>query len=89
MCKSEKPMELAFALAECVLDERFGITCADYLEEDFTENFDARDAYSDWDVKIMCVARGRMFPYIEPGNSHLAMDDYKVFYYGVRNYDEG
>jgi len=89
MCKSEKPLELAFALAECVLDQRSGITCADHLEEDLTENFDARDAYSDWDVKIMCVAKGRMFPYIEPGNSQLAMDDYKVSYYGVRNYDEG
>ena len=37
----------------------------------------------------MCVAKGRMFPYVEPDNSHLAMDDYKVSYYGVRNYDEG
>lgn len=89
MCKSEKPLELAFALAECVLEGNFGITCADHLEEDFTENFDARDAYSDWDVKIMCVAKGRMFPYIEPDSSHLAMDDCKVSYYGVRNYDEG
>ena len=30
-----------------------------------------------------------MFPYVEPDNSHLAMDDYKVSYYGGRNYDEG
>ena len=82
-------MELAFALAECLLDDDFGIVCPDHLEKDLTENFDARHSYSSWDVKLMCVAKGRMFPYLEVGSSHLIMDDCKVFYYGVRNYDEG
>jgi|TARA_B110000438_G_scaffold288498_1_gene322037 hypothetical protein len=45
--------------------------------------------YNNWDVKIMCVAEGKMTPYLEPGISNLLMDEYNVFSYFVRNYDEG
>lgn len=89
MCKAERPLQLAFSLAKCILDENFGLACFEHFEADLTEDFSATSAYTDWSVKIMCIARGRMFPYLEAGNSHLIMDDYKVFYYGVRNHDEG
>jgi hypothetical protein len=89
MCQDEKPLALALCLAECILDENFGLTCPEYFEADLSEDFSTRNVYAVWDVKIMCVAKGRMFPYVEAGGSHLIMDDCKVFYYGVRNYDEG
>lgn len=88
LCQSEKSEEFSTSLAKYILDEQFGLGCEEYFEADLSEDFSNKESYENWSVQIMCVAKGRMFPYLEAGNSHLIMDDYKVFYYGVRNYDE-
>lgn len=88
MCRSEKPIEFSFNLAEKVLDKSTGICNQIWLEDDLSQDFDAKEKYDDWAVKVMCVAEGKFFPYLEKELSNLFMDDYKILYYGVRNYDE-
>lgn len=88
MCLDQRKLAFSYALAECVLNEYSGLGNAAWFEGNLIDNFDLKESYSDWDVRIMCVSRGTMHPYIERGVYHLSMDDCMVEYFGVRNYDE-
>ena len=87
-CKQEKPIDFAFHLADCILDEHCGLTNSEWYEADLSEDFDDRERYDDWSVKIMCVAVGKFLTEIDVGSSNMMISDSKVYSYSVRNYDE-
>lgn len=87
--KNDRPIEFSFMLADAVLDEDYGIVAEDWFEVDLSEGFDQKVNYDEWDVKIMCVAKGRMFPYLEADSYNLMMDDSRISNYFIRNHDEG
>ena len=87
-CKQEKPIDFAFYIADCILDEHHGLTTSQWYEADLSDNINDRSRYDDWSVKIMCVATGKFFLEIEAGFSDILITESRVYSYFVRNYDE-
>lgn len=87
--RTEVPNEFYSALIESIIDPDYGVL--EHLETEISDNLnEVRHMYSQWDVPLMIVSKGKFSPYIESGNDlNLMMDDYKLQRMYVRNYDEG
>jgi hypothetical protein len=87
-CKQDKPIDFAFHIADCILNEDYGLIASQWYEADLSANIDDRSRYDDWSVKIMCVATGKFFVELEADCTEITITESKVYSYFVRNYDE-
>jgi hypothetical protein len=87
--RKENPDKFVASLRNSILDEYVGLLTnleTDIDDESFKEDI---GKYSNWDVMLMTVGRGKFFPYFEDDSPNLLMDDYNLKGLSIRNYDEG
>jgi len=87
--RKEVPDEFYSTLIDSILDPDYGVL--QLLETEINDNLEeVRQMYSEWDVPLMIVSKGKFLPYTEADyDSGLMMDDYKLQRMYVRNNDEG